>query len=145
MAWLNVTGIHSTWSAVKPSCSASAYATALSKPRPLLGSMFCHGSVISSPATGSLKYGGKVGLSVPTVRMPGALLAKLSVAQGSGVGSADAAWLAAVEGSAVALGDPAPVQAMRRAAMTKMAGKVRIPGMVRVTVRLPLASPRPGV
>ena len=55
---------------MKPSSSAIAYATALSKPLPFVGSS-------------STKYGGKAGLSVATVRVPGVSVLRLSLAHAS--------------------------------------------------------------
>ena len=56
---------HVTWSVVKPSSSATAYATADSKPLPLLGSS-------------SSKYGGYAGESVPMVKVPGVRVCSVS-------------------------------------------------------------------
>ena len=53
----NGTYVHATWSLVKPSWSAIAYATALSKPWPLVGSPSSHGAVLL-PSAFSAKYGG---------------------------------------------------------------------------------------
>src|SRR4051812_31858994 len=63
---LNGTTIHLTSSCAKPRFVATAYATALSKPRPERGSLTFHGAFSSPP-----NQGGKAGLSVPTVSVPG--------------------------------------------------------------------------
>jgi hypothetical protein len=55
---LNGSVVHFTSLLAYPSFCAIAYATALSKPRPFVGSL-------------SSKYGGKAGLSVATVSVPG--------------------------------------------------------------------------
>ena len=70
---LNVIGTHVTWSCVMPSCSAIAYATALSKPSPLAGlpvplfGCAFHGPYVPVPPN----HGWNAGLSVPTVSVPG--------------------------------------------------------------------------
>ena len=71
-----------------------------------------------SPSPGSLKYGGKAGLSVPTVKVPGVLVARSSgvhwlAVPSDAVAEALAATLAlalaATDADAEALGDaPAP-------------------------------------
>ena len=71
---LNGTLIHSTWSAVKPSCSATAYATADSKPLPFVGSFW-------------LNHGSYAGESVPTVSWPAVRSGSDSVAHSSAAGS----------------------------------------------------------
>ena len=53
-----MTNVHLTWSWVNPSLSATAYATADSKPSPVVGSS-------------SMTYGGYAGLDVLMVRVPG--------------------------------------------------------------------------
>src|SRR4051794_24631208 len=69
---LKGTVTHVTWSFEKPSRSATAYATADSKPLPLLGSL-------------STNHGSYAGESVPTVRWPGVCSGRLSVAHWSAV------------------------------------------------------------
>src|SRR5690242_6363746 len=61
----NGTCFQSTSLLEKPSCFATAYATALSKPCPLRGSLTFHGFFGVPP-----NHGGKAGLSVPTVSFP---------------------------------------------------------------------------
>ena len=67
---LNGTFTHATWSSVKPSSSDTAYATADSKPSPLVGSL-------------SLNHGSYAGESVPIVSVPGLVSGSESVAQAS--------------------------------------------------------------
>src|SRR2546426_352585 len=62
---LNGTCVHATSSFEKPSFFATAYATALSYPCPLRGSLTCHGLCGVPPY-----QGGKAGLSVPIVSFP---------------------------------------------------------------------------
>jgi len=71
-----------------PSWSARAYAKALSKPWPLVGSPSSHGAVLWPSAFGS-KYGGKAGLSVPIVSVPAVSVARLAAAHSSADGAAD--------------------------------------------------------
>src|SRR5262249_58165811 len=59
---LNGTTIQFTSLFAKPSCFATAYATALSKPWPERGSLTFHGDFSLPP-----NHGGYAGLSVPTV------------------------------------------------------------------------------
>src|SRR6476619_2726716 len=72
---LNGTLVHCTWSPVKPSFSATAYATADSKPSPLVGSFL-------------LNHGSYAGESVPMVSVPGVRTA--SAAQPAGSASVEA-------------------------------------------------------
>src|SRR4051794_22836358 len=67
---LNGSTTHFTWSGVKPICLATAYATPLSKPLPLLGSLW-------------MNHGANAGSSVAIVRVPGVLRFNWSIAQGS--------------------------------------------------------------
>src|SRR3954453_2618671 len=60
--------IQFTSSLAKPSLSARAYANALSKPLPSVGSPSSHGGV--APPSGMSKYGGNAGLSVPIWSLP---------------------------------------------------------------------------
>ncbi len=84
---------------------------ALSKPRPLVGSPNSHGSVACSSLAGGSKYGGKAGLSVPTVRVPGVLVGRSAAAQdAASLAEADAdgggrCALAALAGRRLAGGD----------------------------------------
>ena len=86
---LNGTLTHCTWSPVKPSSSATAYATADSKPLPLVGSL-------------STNHGSYAGESVPIVSVPGVRTA--SAAQAAGSASADAEVDSLVVGSSPASG-----------------------------------------
>src|SRR5215208_4619417 len=76
---LNGTTVHLTSDSEKPSFSATAYATALSKPLPFVGSS-------------SSKYGGNAGLSVPTVSRPSVLSSSEDLSQlaAAAVGVAEA-------------------------------------------------------
>ena len=83
---LNVIGTHVTWSCVMPSCSAIAYATALSKPSPLAGlPVPLFGCAFHSPYVPvPPNHGWNAGLSVPIVSVPAVRRFKLSGAHGSG-------------------------------------------------------------
>src|SRR5919197_4469368 len=63
---LNGTYFHLTSVREKPSCLATAYATADSKPLPVLGSLIFQNELFVPPPN----QGGYAGLSVPTVRTP---------------------------------------------------------------------------
>src|SRR5215212_1917465 len=123
----NGTTVQMTSSFAKPSFSASAYAKALSKPLPSVGSPSSQGFV--APASGMSKYGGYAGLSVPIVSFPDAFVVRASFAQasadalGSTLAAADA--LAAVDGASdgAALlgdGDAPPVHALRARLASRM-------------------------
>ncbi len=71
---LNGTLVHWTWSPVKPSFSATAYATADSKPSPFVGSFLAN-------------HGSYAGESVPIVSVPA--VRTLSAAQAAGSAAAD--------------------------------------------------------
>ena len=66
--WSNGTTTHSTSFFAKPSCSATAYATAPSKPWPFAGSLISHFEPLGVPPS---NQGGKAGLSVPIVSPAG--------------------------------------------------------------------------
>src|SRR3954471_23088438 len=61
--------IQFTSSLAKPSLSARAYAKALSKPLPSVGSPSSHGGV--APPSGMSKYGGKARMFLPIWGLPG--------------------------------------------------------------------------
>src|SRR5215212_9980531 len=73
---LNGTLVHWTWSPVKPSFSATAYATADSKPSPFVGSFLAN-------------HGSYAGESVPIVNVPGVRTASAAQAAGSAAGAPD--------------------------------------------------------
>ena len=103
---LKPTLIHFTWSAEKPSSSATAYATADSKPLPLLGSL-------------STNHGSKAGESVPIVSTPSLFSGSSSVAHSS------AAATSPVLSSASSSGEQAANVTVRRAAETSGSRRVR--------------------
>src|SRR6266508_173496 len=77
----NGTTTHETSSVVKPSWSPTAYATALSKPLPVEGSLISHFEPDGVPPS---NQGGKAGLSVPIVSWPALTSWSWSFAHGSG-------------------------------------------------------------
>src|SRR6478752_506288 len=102
---LNGTLIHLTWSLLKPSCAATAYATADSKPLPLAGSL-------------STNHGSYAGESVPTVSWPAVLSGSVSVAHAS----ASAVLLAPDESAGSAAEDP-PSDSGAQAAAPRTRGR----------------------
>src|SRR4051794_31169723 len=129
IAVLNGTGFQTTSAFAKPSLSATAYAVALSRPLPFVGSPFSHGFVFAPPSFGS-KYGGKAGVSAPIVSLPAVIVLRLAAVQAfsvaDGATEADAGALAtadglAAEGLATADADglgTLPVHAATRTATT---------------------------
>src|SRR4051812_5266861 len=77
IAVLNGTGFQTTSAFAKPSLSATAYAVALSRPLPFVGSPFSQGFVFAPPSFGS-KYGGKAGLSAPIVSLPAVIVLRFA-------------------------------------------------------------------
>src|SRR5881392_2088832 len=73
----NGTTIQCTSGLVKPSCLATAYVTALSKPSPDLGSLTFQNVLCGVPPN----HGGYAGLSVPTVSRPAPTRWSLSFVQ----------------------------------------------------------------
>src|SRR5688572_1516677 len=73
---LNGTLVHCTWSVVRPRFSATAYATADSKPSPFVGSLLAN-------------HGSYAGESVPMVNVPGVRTASAAQAAGSASGAPD--------------------------------------------------------
>src|SRR4249920_4208513 len=89
---LNVIGTHVTLSCVIPSCSAIAYATALSKPSPLAGfpvplfGCAFHGPYVPVPPN----HGWNAGLSVPIVSGPDVRRVRVAAGDRSGEGPVEA-------------------------------------------------------
>src|SRR5690242_20172909 len=79
---LNGTYVHSTCDREYPSCLATAYATADSKPLPVDGSLIFHFDPFTSPPP---NHGGYAGLSVPIVSFPSLTVSSAAGAQSRGV------------------------------------------------------------
>ena len=106
-ALVNGTTIQVTSDVLKPSFSATAYATADSKPLPLVGSS-------------SMNQGGYAGLSVPTVKVPDVTSSSWSLAQGSALGLPLAVPLAEDAGGAASSGAQAAARARTDTAATQI-------------------------
>src|SRR5688572_21524806 len=108
---LNGTTTHSTSSSVKPSSSATAYATALSKPSPVAGSLISQSEPSGEPPS---NHGGNAGLSVPIVSLPSETSSRLSFAQSDAASVVVAAALV-VPAASSSSSEPQPAATSERA------------------------------
>src|SRR3712207_4351211 len=110
--WLNGTTTQSTSSRVNPSSSATAYATALSKPSPVEGSLISHCEPSGVPPP---NHGGNAGLSVPIVSLPDSTSWRLSLAHASSSAPAPVVAASDVAGAASSPSSSEPQPAPRAA------------------------------